>query len=223
MIQEFYPRLDFRNQTIAQGGFHFVDGTLKSDRLIFQGGIDPIVRGLMAAPLKRPQRLTTTITEQLFGSTDLGTINIQRGRDHGLPSYMEFRRMCGLSQATTFDGVSHFVGDFYKCEWFQLSREIMSATARSNLQRIYRTPGSSHELTTPIAFRPCWFLSRRGAWRPGCSRIDRTHIGVYRRPSICSNTWWRQVLLWKPGHLHTSTIDWNPSQLTVSNCLRQWR
>lgn len=36
MITEFYPRLDFRNQTINQGGFHFVDGTLKSDRLIFQ-------------------------------------------------------------------------------------------------------------------------------------------------------------------------------------------
>lgn len=36
MIQEFYPRLDFRNQTIPQGGFHFVDGTLHSDKLIFQ-------------------------------------------------------------------------------------------------------------------------------------------------------------------------------------------
>jgi hypothetical protein len=36
MIQEFYPRLDFRNQTIPQGGFHFTDGTLHSDKLIFQ-------------------------------------------------------------------------------------------------------------------------------------------------------------------------------------------
>ncbi|KAI6223159.1 Peroxidase mlt-7 [Aphelenchoides besseyi] len=125
MIQEFYPRLDFRNQTIPSGGFHFVDGTLHSDRLIFQGGIDPIIRGMMNTPLKRPQRLTTTVTEQMFGSTDLGTINIQRGRDHGLPSYMDFRRMCGLSTASTFDG---------------LSREIMSAQARSNLERIYRSP-----------------------------------------------------------------------------------
>ncbi|KAI6206540.1 Peroxidase mlt-7 [Aphelenchoides besseyi] len=89
MIQEFYPRLDFRNQTIPSGGFHF-------------GGIDPIIRGMMNTPLKRPQRLTTTVTEQMFGSTDLGTINIQRGRDHGLPSYMDFRRMCGLSTASTF-------------------------------------------------------------------------------------------------------------------------
>jgi peroxidase len=125
MIQEFYPRLDERNRTIGFGGFQFVDGTLHSDHLIFQGGVDPVIRGLMATPLKRPQRLTTTITEQMFGSTDLGTINIQRGRDHGIPPYIRFRQLCGLSSAANFD---------------QLSREILSSTARANLQRIYRSP-----------------------------------------------------------------------------------
>ncbi|KAH7699852.1 hypothetical protein AAVH_33039 [Aphelenchoides avenae] len=123
MIQEFYPRLDERNRTIGFGGFQFVDGTLHSDHLIFQGGVDPILRGLMATPLKRPQRLTTTITEQMFGSTDLGTINIQRGRDHGIPSYMRFRQLCGLSSASTFD-----------------QAQILSSTARASLQRVYRSP-----------------------------------------------------------------------------------
>uniref|UniRef100_A0A914NZ31 Phospholipase A(2) n=1 Tax=Meloidogyne incognita TaxID=6306 RepID=A0A914NZ31_MELIC len=52
---EFYQRLDAFNRTIPFGGFAFVDGTLKSDRLIFQGGIDPIIRGMMSQPLKRPQ------------------------------------------------------------------------------------------------------------------------------------------------------------------------
>uniref|UniRef100_A0A915CRG8 peroxidase n=1 Tax=Ditylenchus dipsaci TaxID=166011 RepID=A0A915CRG8_9BILA len=102
-----------------------VDGTLHSDRLIFQGGVDPIIRGMMSTPLKRPQRLTRTITEQMFGSTDLGSINIQRGRDHGLPSYMRFRQLCGLPSAQTFE---------------QLSKEILSPTARANLQRAYRSP-----------------------------------------------------------------------------------
>lgn len=59
----------------------------------------------MVTPLKRPQRLTRTITEEMFGSTDLGTINIQRGRDHGLPSYMKFRQLCGLPIAQTFNQV----------------------------------------------------------------------------------------------------------------------
>jgi hypothetical protein len=67
MIQEFYPRLDARNRTITSGGFEFTDGTLHSDRLIFQGGMDPILRGMMFTPLKRPQRLTPSITEQMFG------------------------------------------------------------------------------------------------------------------------------------------------------------
>ncbi|KAL3120763.1 hypothetical protein niasHT_008055 [Heterodera trifolii] len=125
MIQEFYPRLDSAGRTIPSGGFAFVDGTLHSDHFIFQGGPDPIIRGMMSQQLKRPQRLTRTITEQMFGTTDLGTINIQRGRDHGVPSYMRFRQLCGLSTATTFD---------------QLSREIMSIEARQNLQRIYGTP-----------------------------------------------------------------------------------
>uniref|UniRef100_A0A1I8BVE9 Peroxidase n=1 Tax=Meloidogyne hapla TaxID=6305 RepID=A0A1I8BVE9_MELHA len=83
MIQEFYQRLDAFNRTIPFGGFAFVDGTLKSDRLIFQGGIDPIIRGMMSQPLKRPQRLTRT-----------------------LPSYLRFRQLCGLPGATTFDHLS---------------------------------------------------------------------------------------------------------------------
>jgi len=125
MIQEFYPKVDFNNRSM--GGFNFVEGTLHSDKLIFGGGTDPILRGFMKTPLKRPQRLTTSITEQMFGSTDLGTINIQRGRDHGLPPYVKFRKLCGLSIPRTFD---------------DLSREILSSNARNNLKRIYSSPGN---------------------------------------------------------------------------------
>ncbi|KHN73447.1 Peroxidase mlt-7 [Toxocara canis] len=125
MIQEFYPRLDNRHQNTSFGGFNFVDGTLHSDHLIFQGGIDPVLRGMMVTPLKRPQRITTTVTENMFGNTDLGTINIQRGRDHGLPPYVRFRQLCGLSGARTMN-------DF--------AREILSPEARAKLKQVYGTP-----------------------------------------------------------------------------------
>lgn len=61
--------------------------------LFTTGGIDPLLRGLMAnqAKLNRQnQILVDELREHLFElfkriGLDLGAINMQRGRDHGLP------------------------------------------------------------------------------------------------------------------------------------------
>jgi len=43
---------------------------------------------------------------RLFGTLDLISLNIQRGRDHGLPDYNTVRGMIGLPKWTSFDNIS---------------------------------------------------------------------------------------------------------------------
>ncbi|XP_058268480.1 eosinophil peroxidase isoform X2 [Hemibagrus wyckioides] len=74
-------------------------------RILFEGGIDPQIRGLISRPAKLNRQdgiLVDAVRERLFAFTsqiaqDLGSLNLQRSRDHGLPSYNAWRRFCGLS------------------------------------------------------------------------------------------------------------------------------
>ena len=63
-------------------------------------GTDPLLRGLLTAPARRRDEflnsiLTTKLFEAVPGSgSDLASLNIQRGRDHGLPPYPIVRNFC---------------------------------------------------------------------------------------------------------------------------------
>ncbi|XP_059213553.1 eosinophil peroxidase [Centropristis striata] len=75
-------------------------------RIVFEGGIDPLLRGLIGRPAKlntQDHMLVDALRERLFQfvmhlALDLGSLNMERGRDHGLPGYNAWRGFCGLSQ-----------------------------------------------------------------------------------------------------------------------------
>ncbi|KAL3886199.1 hypothetical protein ACJMK2_026208 [Sinanodonta woodiana] len=67
------------------------------------GGIDGIIKGLLDwQSQKVDERLSQQITRNLFErqsgfGADLAAINIQRGRDHGIPSYLSMKAFCNVS------------------------------------------------------------------------------------------------------------------------------
>ncbi|XP_072815050.1 myeloperoxidase-like [Vicugna pacos] len=110
LIQPFMFRLDHRyrpmqpNPRVPLSRVFFA-----SWRVVLEGGIDPILRGLMATPAKlnrQNQIVVDEIRERLFEQVmriglDLPALNMQRSRDHGLPGYNAWRRFCGLPQPST--------------------------------------------------------------------------------------------------------------------------
>ncbi|XP_059511359.1 eosinophil peroxidase-like [Stegostoma tigrinum] len=102
-------------------------------RLIREGGVDPLVRGLVGRPAKMQTQgmmMHDELRERLFELTsrlgmDLGSLNMQRSRDHGLPGYNAWRRFCGLSAPRSRP---------------QLGRVLRNQTLARELIRLYRTP-----------------------------------------------------------------------------------
>lgn len=80
------------------------------------GAIDEYLMGLMNQVAQAmDDSITQEVTNNLikkpgqgFGF-DLVSFNIQRGRDFGLPGYMEYRRYCGLTVANRFEDMAGFM------------------------------------------------------------------------------------------------------------------
>ncbi|XP_076248599.1 peroxidasin [Calliopsis andreniformis] len=135
LIQPRLERLNESFQSIPHGPLLLRDAFFSPWRLVEEGGVDPLMRGMFAtaAKLKLPeQNLNTELTEQLFRTAhavalDLAAMNIQRGRDHALPGYLEWRRFCNMSHIETFE---------------DLAGEISSAKVRQKLRELYGHPGN---------------------------------------------------------------------------------
>ena len=103
MVSDTVLRLDENGETVAEGNLSLRDAFFNPSLLPNEGGLDPVLRGYAA---QIAQELDPKIVDDLrnflfgppgAGGLDLAALNLQRGRDHGLPSYNACRVALGLA------------------------------------------------------------------------------------------------------------------------------
>ena len=109
MVNAELLRLDAAGDPIPEGHLSLRESFFTAPSVLKEeGDLDPILRGLAA---QAHQQLDTKIVDDLrnflfgapgAGGFDLASLNIQRGRDHGLPSYNHMRAAMGLPKVTSF-------------------------------------------------------------------------------------------------------------------------
>lgn len=106
MLSAEIQRRSAINVMIPEGPLPLREAFFNPQRLINEGGIDPILRGLAAQDAQDVDAaIVDDVRNFLFGPPgaggfDLASLNIQRGRDHGLPGYNDMRVAYGLSAVT---------------------------------------------------------------------------------------------------------------------------
>ncbi|MCB9853223.1 MAG: peroxiredoxin [Phycisphaerales bacterium] len=124
MLSHELLRIDADGNEIAAGHLALASGFFNPQAIIDEG-IDPLLRGLASQVCQRVDAyLVDDVRNFLFGPPgsggfDLASLNIQRGRDHGLPTLNQMRRDLGLTAYASFDEVTS------------------DATASANLASVY--------------------------------------------------------------------------------------
>lgn len=112
MLSPQILRLDQNLNTIPEGNLPLLDAFFSPELITDEGGIDPLLRGLAKQVAQRTDLfIVDDVRNFLFGPPgaggfDLASLNIQRGRDHGLPKYNDVREQMGLSRVLSFQDIS---------------------------------------------------------------------------------------------------------------------
>ncbi|XP_044731431.1 uncharacterized protein LOC123294462 [Chrysoperla carnea] len=127
IVQHSFIRAD-RNHRLLTNNVTLHEEPNNVENIWKPRSVDRILLGMCNQPSqKRDEFISVELTNRLFQTSrfsfgmDLAAINIQRGRDHGLPTYTSWRGPCGLSPVTS---------------WFDLQK-IMSLETVNKLENLY--------------------------------------------------------------------------------------
>ncbi|XP_054274117.1 peroxidasin-like isoform X2 [Macrosteles quadrilineatus] len=187
LINPVLRRLDSEFATIPEGDLLLGKAFFSPWRLVDEGGTDPLLRGMFMTAAKRKmphENLNKQLTEHLFTvahavSLDLAAMNIQRGRDHALPPYNDYRAVCNLTVAQTFD---------------DLRGEISNKAVRDQLQELYGHPGNIDVWVGGILEDPVDGARVGPLFR--CILVDQ-----FRRMRDGDRFWYESLATFKPEQL----------------------
>lgn len=113
MLNEQLLRLDAQGNPIPAGHVPLAEAFFAAPRLLREASdIDPVLRGLASQPHQRiDTKVVNAVRNFLFGQPgsgglDLASLNIQRGRDHGVPSLNDTRQALGLPAHNSIDDIT---------------------------------------------------------------------------------------------------------------------
>ncbi len=112
MLSPTLLRLDRNGSESPFGHLSLAQAFFSPSLITDQGGIDPILRGLASQMCQEiDNKVVDAVRNFLFGAPgsggfDLASLNIQRGRDHGLADYNTTRQAYGLPPARRFRDIN---------------------------------------------------------------------------------------------------------------------
>ena len=106
--------LQFDRKTVNQ--VPLSDTYFNPELIYVPGKLDKFLVGLATQPSQKYDNIISDeVTNHLFQAKgkafglDLVALNLQRGRDHGLPGYNAFRELCGMKRVTSFNGFGDLI------------------------------------------------------------------------------------------------------------------
>ena len=129
LIRPFFDRLNEKYLPLPVGPLNLVDAFFAPNQFKTSLGTDPIMRGWVSVNARRMDEfMNSVLTTQLFQTPlspglDLASLNLQRGRDHGLAPYLIYRNFC----FEKFGIASYFENDLTLVRFLKLYGGLDSA------------------------------------------------------------------------------------------------